>query len=76
MLALEYTKWEHFIKVIKKAVLACKNITNNNLYWLPEVRKPIITGKRKKEFILDYKLSRYACYLIVKNGEPRKKRIY
>lgn len=72
---IDYSKWENFNKVIKKAILAYKNSTNNNLYWLPEVRKPIITGKRKKEFILDYKLSRYACYLIAKTGIQERKQL-
>ena len=44
-------------------------------YWLPEVRKPIITGKGKEEYIKDYKLSRYICYLIVQNANPRKKMV-
>lgn len=35
--------------------------------------KPITTGKEKQELIKDYKLSRYICYLIVQNGNSRKK---
>lgn len=38
---LEYSKWENFNNVIKKAVASYKNSSNDNLYWLPEVRKPI-----------------------------------
>ena len=72
---LEYSKWENFNNVIKKAVIAYKNSNNDNLYWLPEVRKPIITGKGKEEFIIDYKLSRYICYLIVQNANSKKKMI-
>ena len=72
---LEYRKWENFNKVILKAVIAYKNSNNDNSYWLPEVRKPIITGKGKKEFIKDYRLSRYICYLIVQNANPRKKMV-
>jgi len=72
---LEYSKWENFDKVIQKAVVSYRNSNNNNLYWLPEIRKPIITGKGKKEFIKDYQLSRYICYLIVQNGNPKKKMI-
>lgn len=37
------------------------------------LRKPIISGKGKEEFIEDYKLTRYACYLIAQNGDTRKK---
>ena len=72
---LEYSKWENFDNVIKKAVLSYKNSNNDDSYWLPEVRKPIKTGKGKEEFIKDYKLSRYICYLIVQNGDSRKKTI-
>ena len=62
---LEYRKWENFNNVIQKAITSYKNSNNDDTYWLPEVRKPIITGKGKEEFIKDYKLSRYICYLIV-----------
>lgn len=72
---LEYSKWENFNNVIHKAVISYKISNNDDLYWLPEVRKPIITGKGKKEFIVDYKLSRYICYLIVQNANPKKKMV-
>ena len=72
---LEYSKWENFNNVIQKAVIAYKNSDNDNSYWLPEIRKPIITGKGKQEFIIDYKLSRYICYLIVQNANPKKKMV-
>ena len=72
---LEYGKWENFNNVIQKAVISYKNSNNNDSYWLSEVRKPIITGKGKKEFIKDYKLSRYICYLIVQNANPNKKMV-
>lgn len=72
---LEYNKWENFNNVIQKAVIAYKISNNDNSYWLPEVRKPIITGKGKEEFIKDYKLSRYICYLIVQNANPKKKSV-
>ncbi len=69
---LGYSKWENFNNVIRKALVAYKNSNNDESYWLPEVRKPIITGKGKEEYIIDYKLSRYICYLIAQNGDPRK----
>ena len=71
----EYSKWENFDNVIQKAVISYKNSNNDDSYWLPEVRKPIITGKGKEEFIKDYKLSRYICYLIVQNANPKKKMV-
>ncbi len=72
---LEYSKWENFNSVIQKSVLSYNNTNNDDSYWLPEVRKPIITGKGKEEYIKDYKLSRYICYLIVQNANPRKKMV-
>ncbi len=72
---LEYKKWENFNSVINKAITAYKNSNNDYSYWLPEIRKPIITGKGKEEFIKDYRLSRYICYLIVQNANPKKKMV-
>ena len=72
---LEYSKWENFDNVIQKAVIAYKNSNNDDLYWLPEFRKPIKTGKGKEEFVKDYKLSRYICYLIVQNANPKKRMV-
>ena len=69
---LDYAKWENFYKVIKRAMIACENSGRSTLECFPEVRKtsPIPNGGVKD--ILDYELSRYACYLIVQNGDPRK----
>ena len=72
---LEYSKWENFDNVIQKAITAYINSNTGDQYWLPEIRKPIKTGKGKKEFIKDYKLSRYLCYLIVQNANPKKKMV-
>lgn len=70
-----YSKWENFDNVIQKAVISYRNSINDDSYWLPEVRKPIKTGKGKEELIKDYKLSRYICYLIVQNANPKKKTV-
>ena len=70
-LALDYAKWENFAKVIKRAMIACENSGHSIPNDFPEVRKIVeagVTTKPKK----DYELSRYACYLIVQNGDPRK----
>ena len=72
MIALEYSKWENFHKVIKNAMVACENSNYNINDCFPEVRKSIISGKGKESYIIDYKLNRYACYLIVQNADPRK----
>ena len=69
---LGYAKWENFAKVLDKAMLACKNSNVNITDHFPDVRKMIIAGKNAERKVTDYKLSRYACYLIVQNSDPRK----
>ena len=68
---LQYEKWQNFSKVIDKAMLACKNSGGNIDYDFTEVSKIVDTGATQRK-VLDYELSRYACYLIVQNGDPRK----
>lgn len=71
--ALEYAEWRNFSKVIDKAILACSNSQNEFSDHFVEVNKTIPMPKAATKEILDYELSRYACYLIVQNGDPRKK---
>ena len=73
MKVLEYSKWENFRKVIDKAMIACENSGFSIKDCFPDVRKSIISGKGKEDFIEDYRLNRYACYLIAQNGDTRKK---
>lgn len=72
---LEYSKWENFHKVIKRAMIACETSSNNINDHFPEFRKPIVGGKGNIQKVIDYHLSRYACYLIVQNANPRKKSV-
>lgn len=72
--ALGYTEWRNFIKVIEKAKIACKGSQNSISDHFVEVNKMVEAGVASKE-IDDIQLSRYACYLIVQNGDPRKKTI-
>lgn len=72
---LEYSKWENFHKVIKHAMTACETSNNNVLEHFPEFRKMVDIGSKTKRETIDYHLSRYACYLIVQNANPRKKSI-
>ena len=69
---LEYKDWRNFQKVIDKAVTSAENSISIKKDWVVEVNKPIKTGKGKEEIIKDYKLSRYICYLIVQNADPKK----
>ena len=74
-IALEYKQWRRFSNVIDKAKEACLNSGNNVLEHFADVGKtsPMPNGGEKE--IGDIELSRYACYLIVQNGDPRKKAI-
>ena len=72
---LEYSKWENFHKVIKRAMIACETSNNKASDHFPEFRKPIVGGKGNIQNVVDYHLSRYSCYLIVQNANPRKKSV-
>ncbi len=67
---LGYKEWRYFSAVIEKAQIACSQSTNNINYNFGVDTKIVKTGISSK-FILDYKLSRYACYLIVQNANPK-----
>lgn len=71
--ALEYSEWRNFFKVIEKAKTACENSENDVYDHFVEVNKTIEMPKTAVKEITDFKLSRYASYLIVQNGDPRKK---
>ena len=69
---LEYKNWRNFNRVIDKAIISANISYPNENYWGVEVNTPINSGKGKIEYIKDYKLTRYACYLIAQNGDSRK----
>lgn len=73
--ALEYSKWRNFEKVIEKAKIACETSNNNINDHFAGVGKTIKMPKGATKTIDDYKLSRYACYLIVQNSDPRKETV-
>jgi len=68
---LEYTEWRNFTNVIEKAKIACQQSKLNISDHFVDVNKIVKAGATSKE-INDIMLSRYACYLIVMNGDPRK----
>ena len=68
---LQYVQWRNFAKVIDKAKIACENSGRNTNYDFAEVSKIVEAGALQKK-VIDYELSRYACYIIVQNGDPKK----
>ena len=69
---LEYNQWRSINDLIKRAKVACKESENNVNYHFAVDRKMINLAKGATRNVIDYKLSRYACYLIVMNGNPKK----
>tara|TARA_R110002050_G_scaffold147893_2_gene274020 strand:- start:103 stop:930 length:828 start_codon:yes stop_codon:yes gene_type:complete len=69
---LEYIKWDKFLNVIDKAITACKNSGQPSTDHFPRVEKMVQIGSGAKRDIGDINLSRYACYLIVQNGDSSK----
>ena len=70
--ALEYSQWRRFNEVILKAKEACKNSEYKASDHFADVGKIVKAGATTKE-VNNYKLSRYACYLIAQNADSRKK---
>ena len=71
---LAYSQWRRFNDVIDKAKNACKNSNYNVTDHFANIGKMVKTGDSLR-VIIDYRLSRYACYLIAQNGDPRKEAI-
>ena len=69
---LQYTEWRNFLKALDRAKLACQNSGEEIEDHFVEVNKMVEIGSNSTRKVLDYELSRYACYLIVQNGDPRK----
>ncbi|HBA71205.1 MAG: DNA damage-inducible protein D [Geobacteraceae bacterium GWC2_55_20] len=69
---LGYAKWENFAKVIDKAKIACQTAGHSIADHFPDVRKMVDIGSGAEREIDDIALTRYACYLIAQNGDPRK----
>lgn len=70
---LGYIQWRRFENVIIKAKLSCDNSNLNIVDHFADVGKMVDIGSNTKRETKDYRLSRYACYLIAQNGDPRKK---
>jgi len=72
---LSYTKWDNFLSVISKAKTACELSEQNIEDHFADVGKTIQMPKGAEKEIPDIMLTRYACYLIAQNGDPRKETI-
>lgn len=69
---LQYTEWRNFLKIIEKAKTTCVTSENTLENHFVDVNKMVEIGSSAVREIQDIQLSRYACYLIVMNGDPRK----
>jgi DNA-damage-inducible protein D len=72
---LGYDKWQRFEDAIRRAKMACEQTGNNVDDHFTGAGKPIIGGKGAVQNVRDYHLSRFACYLVAQNGDPRKPEI-
>ena len=72
MTILEYSKWQNFEKIIEKAKISCEKSGFAVIDHFTDVSKMVQIGSGAEKNVTDYKLTRYACYIIAQNGDPRK----
>jgi len=72
---LGYVKWENFLNVVSKAKTACEVSGHKVSDHFPDVGKMVDLGSGSQREVDDLMLTRYACYLIAQNGDPKKQEI-
>ena len=75
MLLLGYERWENFEKAIERSMESCETSGITVANHFREVTKMVQLGSGAKRNVRDYMLTRYACYLIAQNGDPKKEEI-
>ena len=74
-IVLGYARWENFLVAISRAVESCKSQSINIDDHFREVTKMVSLGSGSQREVKDYMLTRFACYLIAQNGDPKKEEI-
>jgi DNA-damage-inducible protein D len=72
---LGYSHWRSFEKAIAKAITSCQQSGNDPDHHFARARKVVALGSGSEREVVDFHLSRFACYLIAQNGDPRKPEI-
>ncbi len=70
-----YTEWRKFENVLRRAIDSCKQSKNNPKNHFVGADKMVGLGSQSQREVHDYHLSRFACYLVAQNGDPRKPEI-